>query len=144
MITCHKKHLIARCNERGYLLEQVMPCVVSQDGPFWTIDEAHESYPREREPQACLAGTMLKSLLGRIGIEASPDCSCNTKAAHMDMMGCQWARDNLDTVVDWLEEEARSRGLPFVRMAGKALVKLTIRLAEAKAHVLLSREQVHK
>ena len=144
MITCHKKHLIARCNERGYLLEQVMPCVVSQDGPFWTIDEAHESYPREREPQTCLAGTMLKSLLSRIGIEALPDCSCNTKAAHIDMMGCQWARDNLDTVVDWLEEEARSRGLPFVRMAGKALVKLAIKLAEAKAHVLLSREQVHK
>jgi hypothetical protein len=138
VITCHRKHLIARCNERGYVLEQVMPCVVSQDGPFWTIDETHESYPRERELQTCLAGTMLKSLLSRIGLEASPDCSCNAKAAHMDMMGCQWARDNLDTVVDWLEEEAKKRGLPFVRMAGRGLVTLAIRLAERKVQSTVS------
>lgn len=51
----------------------------------------------------------------------------------MDQMGCQWARDNLDLVVGWLEEEAQKRGLPYSTIAGKALVKLAVRLAERKA-----------
>jgi hypothetical protein len=54
------------------------------------------------------------------------------------MMGCQWARENVDTVVDWLEEEAKKRGLPFVRMAGRGLVTLAIRLAERKVQSTVS------
>jgi hypothetical protein len=38
MITCDKKYLEARCRERGYTLEEVMGCVVAQDGDQWTID----------------------------------------------------------------------------------------------------------
>jgi hypothetical protein len=144
MITCHKKHLIARCNERGYLLSEAMPCVVKQDGPYWTIDTSHPSYPHDREPQPCKAGTALKSLLGRVGITSTPDCSCDAKAAHMDMMGCPWVRENLDMVVEWLEEEAIKRGLPFCRMAGKALVRLAVRLAETKANVPPGQGSVHK
>ena len=147
MTTCDKKFLIARCQERGYSLEAVMPCVVRQiDKDLWVIDETHPSYPHSREPKPpeCLAGTELKGLLKRVGITATPNCSCNHRAATMDQMGCQWVRDNIDLVVDWLGEEAHKRGLPFVRFAGKALVSLAVKRAEAKAHVLLSREQVHK
>ena len=46
MITCHRKHLEARCRERGYTLDQVMACVVSQDGDVWVIDPQHPSYPK--------------------------------------------------------------------------------------------------
>jgi hypothetical protein len=147
MTTCDKKFLIARCQERGYSLDEVMPCVVRQiDKDLWVIDETHPNFPHSREPKPpkCLAGSELKKLLGKVGITASPDCSCNHRAAYMDNMGCQWVKDNLDTVVDWLEEEAKKRGLPFLKMAGRALVSLAVKRAEAKAHVLLSREQVHK
>lgn len=146
MITCHKENLIARCRERGYSLEDVMPCVIKQKGDLWTIDETHESYPHSREPKPpkCLAGTELKGLLKRIGITASPNCSCNDRAHFLDQMGCQWTRDNLETVVDWLEEESKKRGLPFVRLAGKALVMTAVKLAERKAHVLLKEQPVHK
>jgi hypothetical protein len=135
MTTCDKKFLIARCQERGYSLEEVMPCVVRQiDKDLWVIDEDHPSYPHSREPKPlqCLAGTELKKLLKRIGITAAPNCSCNARANVMDQMGCQWVKDNVDTVVDWLEEEAKKRGLPFVKMAGRALVLLAVRLAETK------------
>ena len=138
MTTCDKKFLIARCQERGYSLEEVMPCVVRQiDKDLWVIDETHPSYPHSREPKPpeCLAGSELKKLLGRVGITASPDCSCNHRAATMDQMGCQWVRDNIDLVVDWLGEEAGKRGLPFMRMAGRALVNLAIRRAESKSTV---------
>jgi hypothetical protein len=141
MTTCDKKFLIARCQERGYSLEEVMPCVVRQiDKDLWVIDETHESYPHSREPKPpeCLAGSELKALLKRVGIEATPNCSCNHRAAHMDNMGCQWVTENVETVVDWLGEEAQKRGLPFVRMAGRALVSLAVRLAERKAQSTVS------
>jgi hypothetical protein len=142
MTTCDKRFLIARCQERGYSLEEVMPCVVRQiDADLWVIDETHPSYPHSREPKSlrCLAGTELKGLLKRVGITASPSCSCNHRAAHMDNMGCQWVKDNLDAVVDWLGEEAQKRGLPFFRPAGKALVALAVRLAERNAQSQIGR-----
>ena len=46
MITTHRSHLEARCTERGYTLEEVMPCVITQDGDEWTIDVDHSAYPR--------------------------------------------------------------------------------------------------
>jgi len=50
MTTCHRSHLEARCHERGYTLDEVMPCVVSQDGDEWTIDVDHPAYPRTPKP----------------------------------------------------------------------------------------------
>jgi hypothetical protein len=51
--TCHRTYLEARCAERGYTLDEVMPCVVSQDGDEWTIDVEHPAYPRvSRLPEA--------------------------------------------------------------------------------------------
>jgi hypothetical protein len=142
MITCHKDNLIARCQERGYALEEVMPCVVRQiDEDLWVIDETHPSYPHPRgpKPPECLAGTELKGLLKRIGIAATPNCSCNHKAAVMDQMGCQWVKDNLETVIDWLGEESKKRGLPFVRLAGRAIVLAAVKLAERNAQQDITR-----
>ena len=50
MTTCHRSHLEARCRERGYTLDEVMPCVVAQDGDQWTIDVDHPAYPRTPKP----------------------------------------------------------------------------------------------
>lgn len=51
----HKNMLIARCGERGYRLEDVMPCVVIQDGDMWTIDVDHPAYPHKIEPNSSTA-----------------------------------------------------------------------------------------
>lgn len=50
MTKCHRKFLEARCRERGYTLDEVMPCVVAQDGEEWTIDVDHPAYPLEPKP----------------------------------------------------------------------------------------------
>lgn len=185
MITCHKKHLEARCQERGYSLEEVMPCVVKQDGDMWTIDTASAHYPQEsrdfcifeasqtfgdsgmtvyrcrycgagiatatspptskkcpvrKRPEVARSvpssgpGTELKKLLGRIGIKASPTCSCNRRAREMDSHGIQWCRDNLDLIAgEWLAGEAKKRKLPYSEFAGRKLVQLAIALAERAA-----------
>ena len=48
MIRCQRHHLESRCRERGYTLEQVRPCIVSQDGDAITVDETHPAYPRAK------------------------------------------------------------------------------------------------
>jgi hypothetical protein len=146
MISCHRSHLEARCRERGYTLDEVLPCVVSQDGDEWTIDVEHSAYPRVpkagHEPQpaqpavhpsGCTAGAELKKLLAKVGITATPDCSCNARAAEMDRQGCDWCEENVDTIVGWLREQAQARGLPFLDAAGRMLVRRAIRNARRNA-----------
>jgi len=78
-------------------------------------------------------GTALKKLLASIGITASPQCRCNKRAALMDARGCDWCESNIDTIVQWLREEAASRGLPFLDAAAKMLVRRAIRNARKEA-----------
>lgn len=52
MIVCKRKHLLLRCLERGYSVESVQPCIVSEDGDTITVDETHPAYPRLRPGQA--------------------------------------------------------------------------------------------
>ena len=127
MITCHKRHLESRCKERGYKLEEVMPCVVAMDGDEWTIDVDHSAYPREK---AGGAGTEVKRLLSMIGITSSPTCSCNQRAKYMDKMGVEWCEQHKAEIVGWLREEAKKRKLPFFDAAGYMLLKLAIKRAK--------------
>ena len=54
MIRCRVSHLESRCRQRGYTLEEVRPCIVSQDGDSLAVDETHPAYPRQRQPSATL------------------------------------------------------------------------------------------
>jgi hypothetical protein len=40
-----------------------------------------------------------------------------------------WCEAHLDEIVGWLREEAEKRGLPFLDMAGRLLVRRAISLA---------------
>jgi hypothetical protein len=139
MITCHRLHLEARCVERGYTLDEVLPCVIAQDGDEWTIDTESEFYPRVSrlpEPPAPPThgpGTELKKLLARVGITATPDCACNARAAEMDRQGVEWCEANIDTIVGWLREQAEARGRPFLDVAGRLLVRRAISNARRNA-----------
>jgi hypothetical protein len=141
MITTHRSNLEARCVERGYTLDEVLPCVVSQDGDEWTIDTESEFYPRvSRLPEpppipTSGPGTELSRLLKRLGIEPTPTCQCRAKAQQMD----QWGPDEcskperIDEVVAVMRAEAEARGLPFLDVAGRMLVKRAIANARRNA-----------
>ena len=141
MITCHRSHLEQRCRERGYTLDEVLPCVVSQDGDDWTIDTESEFYPRVSrlpEPPAPPThgpGTELSKLLKRFGINPTPTCSCRAKAQEMDMWGCDEASkpERIDEVVAVMRAEAEARGLPFLDIAGRMLVRRAIANARRNA-----------
>ena len=137
MIKGRRASFEARCRERGYDLATAWSCVVEEDGDFITVDETHPAYPRSstappppfQRPSGG-AGTELKALLAKIGIVASPGCSCNKRADVMNRNGIHWCEQNVETICDWLQEEATKRKLPFVRLAGKALIHLAIRRAK--------------
>jgi hypothetical protein len=78
-------------------------------------------------------GTELKKLLAKVGITATPDCACNARAAEMDRQGVEWCEANIDTIVGWLREQAEARGLPFLDMAGRMLVRRAISNARRNA-----------
>jgi hypothetical protein len=145
MTTCHWSFLESRCLERGYTLNEVMPCVVAQDGDEWTIDVDHPAYPRHPKPgfappePAAVPpsgpGTELSRLLKRFGIEPTPTCQCRAKAAEMDAWGpdeCE-RPERIEEVVAVMREEAKARGLPFVEFAAKVLIKLAIHNARKAA-----------
>ena len=78
-------------------------------------------------------GVELKRLLARVGITSTPDCSCHERAAEMDRQGVEWCEANLDTIVGWLREQATARGLPFLDVAGRMLVRRAIQNARRAA-----------
>jgi len=113
--------------------------VIADYGDGWVeVDRRHPDYPRNqiafvfnRGP-----GAELKKLLSRIGITATPNCACNARAAAMDINEARepgWCEAHLEEIVGWLREEAQKRGLPFVDMAGRLLVRRAIKDAKRNA-----------
>lgn len=79
-----------RCVERGYTLDEVMPCVVRQDGDKWTIDETHAAYPRPRPG----LGDMVAAGLTAIGITEKRvaavlgrPCGCQARRQALNRLG---------------------------------------------------------
>jgi hypothetical protein len=90
------------------------------------------SYPRP-EPNLEKVGTELSELLAKFGIKANEGCKCKARALEMDHRGVAWCEKNIELIVDWLEEESTKRHLPFVRAAGKILVRRAIRNAKRQS-----------
>jgi hypothetical protein len=145
----HKRFLMDRCLQRGYSIEEVMPCVVEKlKDDIWVIDVDHRSYPKlPRDNFASLeykntkvnspdigegVGTELKKLLSWMNIQATPNCTCNQKAKFMNNKGIEWCKENVDSICIWLQEEAVKRKLPFFNYGAKKLIKFAISRAERK------------
>lgn len=142
-ITTHKENLKARCLERGYKIEEVMDCVVQQNGDIWTIDVTHEKYPnivldhaKKRKPIPPEigdgVGTEIKKILSWFNIRSNPNCSCYQRAKMLNDKGVEWCAKNKDIILSWLEEEAKKRNLPFLRYPVKKIINLAIHRARKK------------
>lgn len=149
MIRCRLAHLAARCRQRGYALNEVRPCIVSEDGDTITVDETHAAYPREPKPgfvQPAVPpagpGTELKALLRDwLGIVATPTCWCNAMARKMDERGVEWtlSAEGMAEVLSVMRAEHAKRkaagatALPWTDIGAGQLVRLACRRARAKA-----------
>ena len=80
-------------------------------------------------------GTELSKLLKRFGIEPTPTCQCRAMSQKMDQWGCDECErpERIDEVVKVMREEATARGLPFIDIAGRMLVRRAIQNARRNA-----------
>jgi hypothetical protein len=80
-------------------------------------------------------GTELSRLLKRLGINPTPTCQCRDKQQEMDVWGpdeCE-RPERIDEVVAVMRAEAEARGLPFLDIAGRLLVRRAIQNARKAA-----------
>lgn len=150
MISGPRSKFDDRYRQRGYTLDEVRPCIVSEDGDLVTVDETHPAYPREpkpgRQPRPLAPqsgpGTELKALLKDwLGIEATPTCSCNAMARKMNADPAWCLSDaGMAEILGVMRAEHGKRWnagktrLPWTDIGAKTLVRLACRRAEAKAN----------
>lgn len=104
------------------------------------LDAIRFQYPQSRVAEiydsrgttASGAGTELKQLLNKLWLTPSANCRCDEHVAMMNLNGIQWCKDNIESIVGWLDTEARRVGYPFSKIAARALVRRAIKNAEKK------------
>lgn len=147
MITGKRSEFMQRLAERGYTLDEVRGCVVSEDGDEITVDETHGDYPRAPreghvEPPPGGPGTELTAILsGWLGIEADEHCGCRAMAARMDALGVEWCESEtgMAEILGVMQAEHARRWadgrtrLPWTDLGARTLIRLACKRAEAKA-----------
>jgi hypothetical protein len=76
-------------------------------------------------------GTELKKLLAKFFIRQG-GCDCEQRAMLMNLEGPDWCEQNIETIIDWLQEAAKKRHLPFLRPAAKILIRRAIKNSRKK------------
>jgi hypothetical protein len=90
MISCHISHLEQRCRERGYTLDEVRPCIVSQDGDKITVDETHAAYPRAKPGLGDIVAAALSAIgitKERVSAAVGGDCGCAKRQEALNELG---------------------------------------------------------
>lgn len=75
-------------------------------------------------------GTELTKILSWFAKD-TPGCKCKDRANTMNIWGVKGCRNNIETILDWLEEAAKERSILFIRPLAKSLVNLAINRAES-------------
>jgi rubredoxin len=103
-----------QCPDCGYVYKKKSDKPPRRNCPAKLTPEAkaqRQAAMAEQERAAAHgAGTQLHKLLKRLtgeGITAS--CGCKSHIATMNLNGPAWCRENVDTIVGWLEEEIERR-----------------------------------
>ncbi len=78
------------------------------------------------------AGTELKNLIAKFGLRPGLNCKCGQHIREMDTNGVVWCEQNIDTITEWLREEAGRAKLPFTEIGAKLLIKRAISNAKKK------------
>jgi hypothetical protein len=135
MLYCTFQHndgvsVCTRCgfsiNQQGKIVRRCDKQPATEDDDMITANEEVEG-----------AGQELKAILKDwLGIEATPNCSCNAMARKMDERGPEWCRsdEGMAEILGVMRTEHGKRKtlLPWTDIAARQLVLLACRRAEAK------------
>lgn len=128
-----KLRAVAPQRKPGYLDDVLRSAVSVTETHAVLTDEEFRRIHFQYAPSTAGPGTELKALLATIGIVASPTCKCNKMAKQMDQWG-QESLDHIEEIVDVMEETAKKRKLPFLRTAGRTLVRIACWKAKRKGN----------
>ncbi len=78
------------------------------------------------------AGTELKNLIAKFGLKPGLNCKCGQHIREMDQNGVEWCAENIDTITEWLREEAERAHLPFTQIGATLLIRRAISNARKK------------
>lgn len=94
MIRGRRSSFEARCIERGYTLDEVAACIVSEDGDIITVDETHPAYPKAKPLSlAQKAANFAKSAAKHVAA-GSPQCTDEQIAARFAIcQGCEFLKN---------------------------------------------------
>lgn len=87
-------------------------------------------------------GTELHKMLSRMGISETSGCKCKSRVALLNQWGPQRCAENIETIVEWLKQEAGKRGLPFMAMPARILVRRAISNAKKNAAINASNDSI--
>lgn len=71
-------------------------------------------------------GDCLAKLLSSFGFSEANGCKCESRVATMNVWGADKCEENIGIIVGWLREAAAERGLPFLAMPARMLVRRAI------------------
>jgi hypothetical protein len=136
------------CEGLGYSDVELNELVVGSDGEWIFVDIGNPFFPRlpkvlshevDSPPPSHGPGTELKVLLAGwpFYIVSSPTCKCNARARYMDEKGCDWCagKEGMAEIMGFLREAAEERGLPFLDLPARLLVRRAIHNARRKESV---------
>jgi hypothetical protein len=90
VITGRRTSFEARCRERGYTLDEVRACIVSEDGDTITVDETHPAYPRAKPGLAQKAANFAASAAKHVAA-GMPQCSDEERERRFAIcQGCEF------------------------------------------------------
>lgn len=90
MITGPRSKFESRCRERGYTLDEVRACIVSEDGDTITVDETHKAYPRAKPGLSQKAANFAASAAKHIAA-GMPQCSDEERERRFAIcQGCEF------------------------------------------------------
>lgn len=126
----------AKDRPEGYL-DDVLSYVVERKDGYVLFDTEdyyalRDKYSGDVDPAVRGVGTELHKLLAKFGIHMQKGCGCRGRMVQMNKWGVEGCGENIETIVEWLREEAEKRRLPFLRPAGRLLVRRAIHNAKKK------------
>jgi hypothetical protein len=78
-------------------------------------------------------GWHLKQLIRNMGFSADSGCECSDHAKRMDEWGADECEVRFEEICGWLQEEARKRGIPYLSVVSRMLVRRAISNARKEA-----------
>jgi len=129
----------AKSKPEGYL-DEVMSFVAESKDTHVLFEDAdyyalRDKYSGDVDPIVRGVGTELHKLLGRFGIHMKKGCGCKARMVQMNKWGVDGCEQNVETILEWLREEAAKRHLPFAKPLAKILVKRAIANARKQTKV---------